>query len=89
MLTSKDSFGNQGGRWIVAARQTESFGESFDYIRDSSIVRQSIKRRAQEPAVKISVPGEKVYNFDWSLAGTHAVVARSGFLIDVIMMKLP
>ncbi len=64
-------------------------GESFDYIRDSSIVRQSIKRPDEEPEVIISVPGEKIYNFDWSLAGTHAVVARGGFSVDVIMMKLP
>ncbi|MBK9163398.1 MAG: winged helix-turn-helix domain-containing protein [Acidobacteria bacterium] len=64
-------------------------GESFDYIRDSSIVRQSIKQPDQEPEVIITVSGERIYNFDWSMAGTHAVVARGGYSSDLILIDLP
>ncbi len=64
-------------------------GESFDYIRDSSIVRQSIKEPDREPEMVFSVQGEKIYNFDWSLSGTHAVIARGGLTSDIILMELP
>ncbi len=87
---------NEPSRMVTfRIRSTKAFirfsvsGESFDYIRDSSIVRQSIKEPEREPDVVLSVPGEKIYNFDWSLAGTHAVVARGRLTTDVILMELP
>lgn len=63
--------------------------ESFDYIRDSSIVRKSIKEPDREPEEIFSTPGEKIYNFDWSLSGTNAVVARGGLTSDIVLMELP
>ena len=64
-------------------------GESFDYIRDSSIVRQSIKEPSREPETIYSTPGETIFNFDRSLSGTHAVIARGGLTSDIILMELP
>lgn len=64
-------------------------GRSVDYIRGGDIVRQDLADLSAEPNIVFSIPNERIFNFDWSLAETHLAVARGGSRSDIVMFKLP
>lgn len=65
-----------------------SGGRSFDYLKGNSIVRQYLDVD-KEPETIFSVPDERIFNFDWSMAGSDLVVSRGGAVTDVVLVSLP
>ncbi|MBX3243018.1 MAG: PD40 domain-containing protein [Acidobacteria bacterium] len=66
-----------------------SGGRTFDYLKGGSIVRQSTEDENAEPQTVFSTPNERIYNFDWSMAGTDLVVSKGGSTADVVLISLP
>lgn len=64
-------------------------GKTFDYLRANSVVRQNTEDPAGQPETVFSLPGERIYNFDWSMAGTHIAVSRGNLTTDLVLISLP
>lgn len=66
-----------------------SGGRTFDYLKGSSIIRQPTDDDKAEPQTIFSTPNERIYNFDWSMAGTDLVISKGGSTADVVLISLP
>jgi len=63
-------------------------GRTFDYIRGSAIFRQTTADPDAVPQKIFELPGERIFNFDWSFSGTDLVVARGGQVSDLVMISI-
>lgn len=63
-------------------------GASFDYILGNSIMRKFLNDLEAGPVMVLALPNEKIFNFDWSLAGTHIAIARGQYGGDLVMLSV-
>jgi hypothetical protein len=63
-------------------------GASFDFIRGGAILRQNVTDLESDPEVVFELPNERIYAFDWSLAGKDLAVARGGQMSDLVLMTI-